>query len=167
MQPPKIPDNEWSRLQALNALNLLDTEPDPVYDRITSITKFAFKVPICLVSLVDGHRQWFKSCIGLTARETGRDISFCGHAINNSSVFIVPNAAKDPRFSDNPLVTGDPNIRFYAGYPLSAPTGEKIGTLCIISDIPQTLSQEETKVLTELGHLVEEEIVRSVQVRDP
>ena len=157
MLEPKPTANEYQRMLALRALRLLDTEPEDEYDRITNITKFAFKVPICLVSLVDDDRQWFKSCQGLSVLETPRSISFCGHSIQSKSIFIVPNAPLDPRFADNPLVTGEPNIRFYAGCPLAAPGGELIGTLCIISDKARTLDEEEMQVLRDLSSLVEDE----------
>lgn len=160
MLEPELAANEAQRIQALKTLALLDTDAEDEYDRITNIAKYAFRVPICLVSLVDDDRQWFKSCHGLSVLQTPRSISFCGHAIHHKKVFIVPNAPRDPKFADNPLVTGDPHIRFYAGYPLSAPGGELIGTLCIISDEARTLEAEEVKVLEDLGALVEEEFVR-------
>jgi GAF domain-containing protein len=104
-------------LEALRALELLDTPPEPRFDRVTRIARRHFQVPIALISLVDTDRQWFKSCSGINAAETERDISFCTHAILGENIFYVPNASEDPRFSDNPLVTGEPNIRFYPTFP--------------------------------------------------
>jgi len=120
MQQPAIPDNETQRLAALHALDVLDTPPEERFDRITRIAARLMDVPICLVTLVDANRQWFKSCIGLDASETPRDISFCGHAILAPEALVIPDAAADPRFADNPLVAGEPRIRFYAGEPLAA-----------------------------------------------
>lgn len=117
-----------------------------------------FGVPIALVSLVDENRQWFKSCVRLSASETSRDVSFFGHAILGDDVFIVPNAKEDERFADNPLVLGDPNIRFYAGCPLKAPNGSKLGTLCIIDDKPRTLEKEDLEVMKDLASMVESEL---------
>ena len=118
MQTPVIPKDEEERLRALRLLNILDTSDEERFDRLTRLAKRMFGVPIALVSLVDENRQWFKSCIGLEVRETPRDISFCGHSILGDDIFIVNDASSDVRFSDNPLVTDDPNIRFYAGCPL-------------------------------------------------
>jgi diguanylate cyclase (GGDEF)-like protein len=118
-----------------------------------------FGVEICLVSLVDEDRQWFKSKQGLDACETGRDISFCGHAILGDELFIVDDASKDPRFADNPLVTGGPEIRFYAGYPIHGPQGFRIGTLCLIDPQPRVLTADERQTLLDLGGLVEDELM--------
>ncbi|MDO9199841.1 MAG: GAF domain-containing protein, partial [Hydrogenophaga sp.] len=132
MKPPDRPIDEKLRLQTLQSLHILNTHAEERFDRLTRMAKRIFGVPIALVSLVDANRQWFKSCIGLDASETPRDISFCGHAILGSEVFVIPDTAADPRFSDNPLVTGYPHIRFYAGCPLVAANGQKLGTLCVI-----------------------------------
>ncbi|MFM5486675.1 GAF domain-containing protein, partial [Aeromonas veronii] len=118
MQSPVVPDNERLRLDALRRLAILDSPAEERFDRITRMARNMFDVPIALVSLVDENRQWFKSCCGLPVLETPRDISFCGHAILGEELFVVEDAAQDPRFSDNPLVTGEPHIRFYAGHPL-------------------------------------------------
>jgi len=162
MQKPAIPLDEDERLNTLNSLGLLDSPPDTRFDRFTRIAQSLFQVPIALVSLVDYDRQWFKSCRGLSASETSRDISFCGHAIHESKPLVVKDALTDPRFADNPLVTDEPKIRFYAGYPLRAPNGKKIGTLCIISDQARDFSREDEELLIDLGELVENEI-RSLQ----
>jgi diguanylate cyclase (GGDEF)-like protein len=117
-----------------------------------------FGVPIALVSLVDENRQWFKSCEGLSVSETPRDISFCGHAILGNEIFIIPDATKDERFEDNPLVLDEPNIRFYAGCPLRFPNGSKLGTLCLIDRIPRSLCEEDLEALRDLASMVEREL---------
>ena len=132
MKEPDNPPNEAVRLQTLRSLNVLDTPPEERFDRVTRVAKRLFGVPIALVSLVDHNRQWFKSCVGLDTRETSRAISFCGHAILGDDIFVVPDTMEDDRFADNPLVSSDPHIRFYAGFPLRARNGCKLGTLCII-----------------------------------
>jgi len=118
MKKPEKPQNESSRLIALHDYQVLDTLEERSYDDISLLASLICKTPIALVSLVDSNRQWFKSHHGLDARETPRDISFCGHAINGTEVFEVPDSAQDPRFADNPLATGAPHVRFYAGAPL-------------------------------------------------
>ena len=164
MRPPALPDNELQRLQALRALDILDTPDEERFDRLTRLAKNVLGVPIALVSLVDADRQWFKSRQGLDACETGRDISFCGHAILGSGIFEVTDARFDPRFSDNPLVTGPPNIRFYAGAPLSTPEGFHLGTLCLISDQPRQLTVTERQVLIDLAACIEEELNQAVLI---
>ena len=158
MKEPDIPPNETERQAALCALELLDTAPEERFDRITRIAQRHFGVQIALVSLVDAGRQWFKSRQGLDAAETPRDISFCGHAILADDIFHIPNALKDPRFADNPLVTGGPEIRFYAGAPLHAPGGERVGTLCVIDSQPRELNAEDLAMLRDLGDSVEAEL---------
>ena len=158
LKPPAIPANEIERHVSLCRLDILDTEPDEGFDRITRLAQAYFKVPIALVSFVDSERQWFKSRQGLDATETPRDISFCGHAILGEEIFCVPDTLEDQRFADNPLVTGPPNIRFYAGAPLSARDGMKVGTLCIIDTKPRILSEEDLCVLRDLADGVEQEL---------
>jgi PAS domain S-box-containing protein len=157
--PPR-PPNESARLEALHALQVLDTEPEERFDRITRLTKELFDVPIVLVSLVDAERHWFKCAYGLSATETPREISFCAHAILEADPFIVENALVDPRFADNPLVTQDPAIRFYAGQPLSTLDGHRVGTLCIIDHKPRKLTPRQIGLLKDLGALVENELNR-------
>ncbi len=113
--------NEEERIKSLHSLNILDTPPDEKFDRITRTAQIILDVPIALISLVDVNRQWFKSCTGLSATETPRSVSFCSHAILNEDVFVIEDAKKDSRFSDNSLVTGNPFIRFYAGKPIRGP----------------------------------------------
>ena len=112
MEAPSMPGDETERLCALHTLNLLDSLPESRFDRLTRLAKQLFQVPIALVSLVDSDRQWFKSRQGLDASETPRDISFCGHTILGGEIFCIPDTLKDARFSDNPLVSGEPHIRF-------------------------------------------------------
>ncbi len=158
MQPPAIPKNEPTRLLALQECQLLDTPDEERFDRLTRLTKDVFGTSIVLISLVDAERQWFKSSQGLEACETGRDVSFCGHAILNEEIFQVSDARRDPRFIDNPLVTGQPKIRFYAGAPLNTSDGYRIGTLCIIDENPRQLNQQELASLRDLADCVEREI---------
>jgi diguanylate cyclase (GGDEF)-like protein len=158
MLPAPLPEDEAARLRALHSLTILDTAPDEHFDRITRIAKRLFDVPTALVSLVDAERQWFKSRLGLEASETPRDISFCGHAITGEDPLVVRDALEDPRFHDNPLVTGDPKIRFYAGYPISAPDGHAVGTLCVIDTKPRDVGSEELAYLADLGRMLEDEL---------
>jgi diguanylate cyclase (GGDEF)-like protein len=157
MKKPDIPFNEISRLAVLASLGVLDTDRDEKLDRITRIAKKTFNVPIALISLVDENRQWFKSCFGLDVNETSRDISFCGHAILGRDIFVIRNAAADERFHDNPLVTGAPHIRFYAGCPIRI-FGENIGTLCIIDSRERGFDEDDKAALRDLASLVEEKI---------
>nr|WP_254216719.1 sensor domain-containing diguanylate cyclase [Synechococcus sp. CCY 9618] len=145
------------RLAKLRSLCILDTTKESRFDRLTRMAQRIFNVPISLVSLVDENRQWFKSCIGLDASETLRDISFCGHAILGSEVFIVEDALQDGRFSDNPLVVDDPHIRFYAGCPLIL-DNRKLGTLCIIDQSPRSLDPDQIDTLKDLAAMVEHEL---------
>ncbi len=155
---PEIPLDETQRLATLRSLNILNTESEERFDRLTRMAKRMFNVPIALVSLVDEDHQWFKSCDGLNIIGTPRAISFCGHAILGDDVFLIPDAMEDPRFTNNPLVRGEPGIRFYAGCPLFAPNGQKLGTLCIIDTIPRMLSEEDLVLLRDLAAMVEEEL---------
>lgn len=159
MQPPSLPADEHARLDALRACALLDTEAEERFDRLTAIAQALFDVPIVLVSLVDAERQWFKSKQGLDATETPRDISFCGHAIlQPQQLLVIENALEDKRFSDNPLVTGPPNIRFYAGAPIRDSNGYALGTLCLIDSTPRQLSNKQKTMFRQLAVLVEQEI---------
>lgn len=157
MKAPDVPPDEPFRLSALEELALLDTPPEERFDRLTRLAARTLNVPIALVSLIDTDRQWFKSRRGLDARETGRDISFCGHAVLREETLVIENALNDERFFDNPLVTGDPHIRFYAGAPLHDPQGQRVGTLCIIDRKPRSFSEEDKTILRDLADLVERE----------
>ncbi|MCJ7556787.1 MAG: sensor domain-containing diguanylate cyclase [Gammaproteobacteria bacterium] len=158
MKRPDTPQEEQARLETLRSLSILDTPPEERFDRLARMAKRLFGVPIALVSLVDENRQWFKSCLGLSMSETSRDISFCGHAILGNDMFIIPDTLADERFADNPLVLNDPYIRFYAGCPLRAPNGRKLGTLCIIDLQPRNFWEEDFEALKDLASMVEREL---------
>lgn len=158
MIKPKLPVDEVTRIETLRELKLLDSSPEERFDRLTRLAKRMFNVPIALVTLVDVNRQWFKSSVGLDASETPRDISFCGHAILGDDVFLVPDATLDERFHDNPLVVGDPYIRFYAGCPLNASNGTKLGTLCIIDSDPRDFDDDDLAILRDLARMAEQEM---------
>lgn len=144
---PQAPLNEPSRLAALLAFELLDTPAEAMFDNITTLAAQICNTPIALISLVDAERQWFKSRVGLGASETPRELAFCAHAINRDELFEIENALLDPRFSDNPLVTSDPDIRFYAGMPLSDGHGHNLGTLCVIDRQPRQLNEQQRQSL--------------------
>ncbi len=158
MQTAAIPEDEGSRVDTLYDLRILDTEPEERFDRLTRLAKRLFQVPIALVSLVDENRQWFKSGQGMNTSETSRDISFCAHAILGDDILLVPDATLDERFHDNPLVVDDPQIRFYAGCPLKAPNGSKLGTLCLIDREPREFSEEDMALLRDLTRMAEQEL---------
>lgn len=159
MKAPPIPVDEEERLSQLRSLAILDTPPEERFDRVTRMARRLFGVPIALVSLVDENRQWFKSCFGLDVSETERRVSFCGHAILNKEALVVEDAMQDERFADNPLVTGEPHIRFYAGQPLRTMSGQAMGTLCIIDREPRSFGYEELMMLSDLAGMVEREIM--------
>ncbi|NNF66640.1 MAG: GAF domain-containing protein [Gammaproteobacteria bacterium] len=152
------PDDEEVRLAALNSLKILDTEPEERFDRIVRLAADVLQVPIALVSLIDRDRQWFKSCIGLDSRETPRDMAFCAHAILEKKVMVVPDTFMDPRFADNPLVTGDLRIRFYAGCPIRHADGHMMGTLCLIDTRPRQFNVRQINQLKEFARLVEQQL---------
>ena len=158
MQKPELPDNEQQRLQALHKLGILDTAAEERFDRLTRMASVLFSVPIALVTLVDNKRQWFKSRQGLDVCETSRDISFCGHAILQHDIFEVCDASIDERFADNPLVTGAPHIRFYAGAPLLSADGYSLGTLCIIDSKPRVLTLQQKQTFRDLADVVAAEL---------
>ena len=155
------PEDELSRLKDLYEYDVLDTEAEKSFDDLTQLASDICETPISLISLVDPDRQWFKSKQGIDVDETARDISFCSHAILENQVFEVQNALTDTRFHDNPLVTNDPNIRFYAGAPLITPRGNAIGTLCVISDKPKKLSSKQINALTVLS----KEVIAQLELR--
>jgi len=164
MEPSPIPADEEERLAALAELNLLDTEAEPVFDRITTKLARVFEVPIALISLIDRDRQFFKSAVGLpetlaTARQTARNVSVCGHVVAKNQVMVVEDLARDRRFANNPLLK-EHGIRFYAGVPLLAPNGQPIGALCIMDMKPHELSEREKRLLQEYANEVMEEIAR-------
>jgi GAF domain-containing protein len=149
-----IPPNEQARLEALRSYGILDTEGEEECDAITRLAAYLCGTPIALISLVDATRQWFKSKVGLDVDETTRDVSFCAHTILQSEPLVVPDAQKDPRFSQNPLVTSNTNIRFYAGMPLRSEKGLGLGSLCVIDKTPRQLAPEQIEGLEVLGRAV-------------
>ncbi|MDK8462455.1 GGDEF and EAL domain-containing protein [Marinobacter sp. SS13-12] len=155
------PNIEKRRLAALDRLGILDTPPEERFERLTRIARQYYQVKIALFTIVDSERQWFKSRQGLETPETPRSVAFCDYAIQQDKVFLVADAAVDPRFSKNPLVTGEPFIRFYAGMPVREPSGFKIGTLCIIDDKPRQLNEIDLDVLRSLASIVEDELERA------
>ena len=158
------PSHEHRRLASLCALNILDTPSETRFDRFTLLATAAFSLPIALVSLIDAERQWFKSRQGLEGREIARSLAFCSYAIESQETFIVENALLDPRFADNPLVTGAPHIRFYAGHPIHTLDGYAAGTLCVIDTEPRTFSVAEHAMLVSLAKMVEDELNRNTLV---
>lgn len=160
------PADEAARLAVLRRYAVLDTDHDPSFDRIAMLVQRNLDVPIALVSLVDAERQWFKACIGLDGRETSRDVAFCAHAILASDVFEVPDALADPRFRDNPLVTGAPHIRAYLGAPLITEDNFKLGTLCAIDTRPREFTPAQIATLVDLAKLVVDELELRRTARD-
>lgn len=148
--------NESDRLRFLKELQILDTEAEKHFDQITQLAADFYHVPIALISLVDEHRQWFKSKIGLDVYQTDRDVAFCSHALSEPELMLIPDARLDPRFKDNPLVTHDPKVVFYAGAVLRPDGMNPIGTLCIIDHSPRTYSFADMRNLRFLADQVEE-----------
>ena len=160
MDEPDFPEDEEKRIKALRSLKILDTPAEERFDRLTRLAKQLFQVKASMVSLVDTDRQWFKSCSGIEgATETGRDVSFCGHTVLGDDIFLVSDTFNDKRFFDNPCVTGPPNIRFYAGCPISSIDGSKLGTLCIIDDKPRIFNIDELTALKDLAAMAEQEMM--------
>lgn len=155
---PGTPPHEAERLAAVQAIKLLDTPPEERFDRIARLASRVFDVPMAFLSVVDADRQWFKTRIGMASAETPRAMSFCGHAILQQEPLIVADALEDARFRGNPLVTGEPHIRFYAGHPLAGPGGHNVGTLCIADTQPRQLTEEEQRLFRDLAALAEKEV---------
>lgn len=154
MKEAPIPANEAQRMALLHQLNILDTDAEETYDGIVFIASHICHVPVSTITLIDHNRQWFKSAFGASHRETPRIFSFCGHTILEDDLFEVPDSLEDERFRDNPLVTGEPPVRFYAGVPLELQDGLKVGTLCVIDHKPNKLNEEQVKILRFLGQQV-------------
>jgi CheY-like chemotaxis protein len=157
---PRVPASELDRLADLRSTGILDTPPEERFDRLTRKAAEHFGVPMAMVSLVDADRQWWKSHHGTDDTGTPRDVSFCGHAILEDELFVVEDAYLDARFVDNPLVTGDSQVRFYAGYPMKGPNGQRIGSFCIVGHEPRAFSEEDAEDLRELGREAEAELAR-------
>ena len=158
MKAAAMPDDEAKRLATLRGLNVLDTPREERFDRITRLARRMFDMPIAAISLVDADRQWFKSCMGLAAREVPRAYAFCAHAILSDALMVVGDSLADERFADNPLVMGEPHARFYAGYPVKATNGCRLGTLALIDHVPRSLNDEEREALRDLAAMVEREL---------
>ncbi len=155
MKTPEIPLNEESRLKALKEYSILDTLPQKEYDDITQLASQICGTSISTISLIDEKRQWFKSKVGLSVDSTPKDVSFCGHAIvDPDNIFTVKDSRLDSRFSDNPLVVGEPHVIFYTGVPLVSPEGFALGTLCVIDDKPKELNEQQLKTLKALSNQV-------------
>jgi GAF domain-containing protein len=145
------PENEVERLNALRGYGILDTHPEERFDDLTWLAASICGTPMSALSLVDESRQWFKSKVGLEMPQTAREVAFCGHAIMSPELLLVPDASQDPRFAANPLVLGEPHIRFYAGAPLADPHGFHLGALCVIDRVPRqlnTLQLESLRILS-------------------
>ena len=154
MGAPTISTNDAARVRALQKYAILDSEPEQAFDDLTLLASYVCKTPIALISLVDENRQWFKAKVGISAKETSRNIAFCSTAIQQADVFVVPDALKDERFRTNPLVVSEPNIRFYAGAPLINEDGYALGTLCVIDRAPRELAADQELALKALSRLV-------------
>lgn len=165
MKHARIPITEINRIRALHSLNLLDTGPEIIYERTTLIAKQAFNVPMACVCFVDESRVWFKSAQGVDIPEINRDISICGHAINQSvtddpasRLFEITDTKSDSRFVDNPLVINEPKVRYYMGYVLQSIERENLGTLCIMDASPRTANENDKNLLIELGNMIDERL---------
>jgi diguanylate cyclase (GGDEF)-like protein len=155
---PAIPPEDAARVAALRDLGILDTPAEERFDRLTRLARRILGVPMAMISLVDADRQWYKSSPGSEVQQTPRRVSFCGHAILGDETFVVADARTDSRFADNPLVTGEPGVRFYAGQPLKAPGGERVGTLCVVDNRPREMAPEDIESLKDLAALAEREL---------
>ena len=161
-----IPDREADRLNSLRGYQILDTCPEDRFDDLTRLAASICRTPIALVSLVDQDRQWFKSKVGLETSQTPREIAFCAHAIMSHDLLVVPDASQDPRFAANPLVTGEPHIRLYAGAPLTAPDGHHLGALCVIDREPRELRGEQLESLRILSRQVMAQVTLRKNLQD-
>lgn len=170
-QKAPIPPDEKERLNSLRELKILDTPPEERFDRITRLALHLFDVPISTITLIDSRREWFKSCQGLPVKEGKRAISFCGHALLASDIFIVPDAKKDPRFAKNPMVLGKPHIRFYAAVPLRSADGRRVGVFCIKDYKTRKLDAQKIRLLKSLAAWAElelnsHEIKQAIEARE-
>jgi GAF domain-containing protein len=150
---PQVPNNEAARLEALRRYRILDTAPEKSFDQITALAAYICGTPIAHISLIDSQRQWFKSKTGLDLDQTDRESAFCAHTIMGTDLFIIQNTLEDERFATNPLVTGEPRIRFYAGAPLTTPDGHNLGALCVVDRQPRELTVQQKSALAALANL--------------
>ena len=165
MRAAPIPENEAARLETLRQYQILDTDSEETFDDLTRLAAYVCQTPTALISLVDANRQWFKARVGVEARETPRNVSFCGHAILVRDCFIIEDALFDERFADNPLVINEPFVRFYAGMPLWSPEGFAIGTLCVMDRKPRTLDEKQIGALGMLAEQVMSQLELRREVR--
>src|SRR3989475_6305989 len=161
MSQAPLPKDEEARLHVLHQYEVLDTAPEKDFDDLTRLASHICGTPIALISLIDRERQWFKSKVGLTVKETSRDIAFCAHSILQPDVLVVRDALADERFVTNPLVAEDPHIRFYAGMPLVTPEGLALGTLCVMDQVPRELNLEQKLALKTLSL----QVVKQLELR--
>lgn len=152
------PAHEEARLADVRALKILDTPPEQRYDEVVALAKHLFDVPIAYIAVIDADRQWFKAKRGLDVAQTPRDTSFCGHTILRSEPLVIPDALEDPRFADNPMVTGEPHVRFYAGHPLRGPGGQNVATLCLVDTQPRPFDEKDVQSLAHLATLAERQL---------
>src|SRR3989344_6629191 len=158
MKEAPIPKDELKRIASVYALDILDTPPEERFDRLTKSATLIFHVPISTLTIIDANREWFKSCQGLEATEGDRAISFCGHALVENEILVVPDTAKDDRFADNPMVVGAPYLRFYAGVPIMSFDGARIGVFCIKDTKPREFSKEDQEILKGLAKWAQLEV---------
>ena len=154
MATPSLVKDEAARLAALQKYAILDTEPEEAFDDLALLASFVCEAPLAMISLIDENRQWFKSKVGVSVSQTDREIAFCSTAIQQSDVFVVPNALQDERFRNNPLVVGEPNVRFYAGAPLINEDGLALGTICVVDRVPRELGADQRAALQALSRRV-------------
>jgi two-component system NtrC family sensor kinase len=165
MNPPTL-SAEAARLAALDRYAILDTDPEESFDALVILASYVCKTPMAMLSLLDDHRQWFKSSVGVQVRETPLEMSICAHAIKQQDLFVVPDTLQDARFRENPLVLGEPHIRFYAGAPLINEDGYALGTLCVMDNQPRELDLEQRQALKSLRQLAlrQMELRRNLQL---
>ena len=160
-----LPADEAARLTSLHGYEILDTPPEQVFEDLVRLASTVSGMPVALISFVDAERQWFKARLGLDFHETPRELSFCSHAILEDGVFVVEDASRDPRFADNPYVTGDPRIRFYAGAPIRTHDGHSLGTVCVLGQVPSSFRPEQRRALSELAALVADQLEQRAAAR--